>query len=424
MNVALFRRIDYWIGIPLCLLFTLYEKIKRRFFPKSVKNLGKNSNALFIQLSEMGAVILAHTALTEMQRAHPGVRIHFLTFRSNRACIDLLGTVPADQVFTIDDSSTAGFIASTLGVIWKTRRRGMDVAFDLELFARASCLLAYLCGARQRSGFHSYRMEGLYRGNLLTHHVLYNPYQHMTANFVALVGALAAPADELPLLKKRIAAEPRVPGLALAASEQQQLTRRLKALQPAFDPARPLVVMNPNAGALAIRAWPLKRYTALASELVARRRATIVVMGLEEARPDAQAILEAVPQNGIDITGRTTLKEVITLFSMADVLVTNDSGPAHFAALTPIHNFVFFGPETPRLYGPLGPHAHPLYADFSCSPCLTAYNHRNSPCSEPQCLHAISVESVLKQILKTLDHDPRDPSPRSIGRGNRSENSS
>jgi ADP-heptose:LPS heptosyltransferase len=100
----------------------------------------------------------------------------------------------------------------------------------------------------------------------------------------------------------------------------------------------------------------------------------------------------------IQFTGQTTFPELMDLFSIGHLLLTNDSGPAHFASLTLIHNFVFFGPETPRLYRPLSKNTHILYSDFPCSPCLTAYNHRNTPCRDNQCLQVISVDSVYDQV--------------------------
>jgi ADP-heptose:LPS heptosyltransferase len=93
------------------------------------------------------------------------------------------------------------------------------------------------------------------------------------------------------------------------------------------------------------------------------------------------------------------------LFSISDLLITNDSGPAHFAALTAIKNFVFFGPETPRLYSPLGNNTHVLYADFPCSPCLTAYNHRNSPCRDNKCLQSILVADIYDLVNQQLSKD-------------------
>src|SRR5262249_43816885 len=56
-------------------------------------------------------------------------------------------------------------------------------------------------------------------------------------------------------------------------------------------------------------------------------------------------------------------------------MITNDSGPAHFASITEMPTFVLFGPETPQFYGPLG-QTTPIYAGLACSPCVAATNHR------------------------------------------------
>ena len=91
------------------------------------------------------------------------------------------------------------------------------------------------------------------------------------------------------------------------------------------------------------------------------------------------------------------------LFYAADVLITNDGGPGHFATLTPIHTMVFFGPETGKLYGPLGQRNVVLESGIACSPCLSAYNHRLTFCDgDNQCLKRIAPDPVLDQALAFL----------------------
>ena len=104
----------------------------------------------------------------------------------------------------------------------------------------------------------------------------------------------------------------------------------------------------------------------------------------------------------INLAGKTTLKELLMLYSLADVLITNDSGPAHFASLTDIRSIVLYGPETPKLFGALGKNSHALYAKLACSPCVNAFNHRFSPCTNNLCLQAISPDEVLTQVKMCL----------------------
>ena len=95
------------------------------------------------------------------------------------------------------------------------------------------------------------------------------------------------------------------------------------------------------------------------------------------------------------------------LFHTADLLITNDGGPGHFASLTPIKTFAFFGPETSKLYGPLGNTvgvvARSYESGIACAPCLSAYNHRQTFCDgDNQCLKRIAPDPVLADALAAL----------------------
>ena len=84
------------------------------------------------------------------------------------------------------------------------------------------------------------------------------------------------------------------------------------------------------------------------------------------------------------------------------MMLTNDSGPGHFSSVTDLHTFVLFGPETPLLYGSLG-NSTPIYAGLACSPCVSATNHRKTPCRDNVCLRVIRPEPVLAKIRAVLD---------------------
>jgi ADP-heptose:LPS heptosyltransferase len=77
------------------------------------------------------------------------------------------------------------------------------------------------------------------------------------------------------------------------------------------------------------------------------------------------------------------------------LLITNDSGPAHFASMTPITVITLFGPETPSLFRALTPRAIPIWMQLPCSPCVNAYNNRQSPCRDNICMKSITVDHVF-----------------------------
>ncbi len=136
-------------------------------------------------------------------------------------------------------------------------------------------------------------------------------------------------------------------------------------------------------------------------------------MGLIGLKDDAELARDLKAQvnhpNCVDLTGYTkSIRELLMLMHASRLLITNDGGPSHFATVTPIQTMVFFGPETGKLYGPLGTRNTVLESGIACSPCLSAYNHRLTFCDgDNQCLKRIAPDPVLNQALAYLQaHTP------------------
>jgi ADP-heptose:LPS heptosyltransferase len=167
----------------------------------------------------------------------------------------------------------------------------------------------------------------------------------------------------------------------------------------------PIVILNPNASdLLPLRKWPQARFVELARRLLDDVPDTFVAFsGAPAERQAAEALARSVNSpRAFSLAGETSLRQLLVLYTLADVLVTNDSGPGHFAALTDIDTVVLFGPETPALYGPLGRRASVLYANLACSPCVSALNHRFSPCKNNVCMQMITVDQVFERVRAAL----------------------
>jgi ADP-heptose:LPS heptosyltransferase len=398
MNVDLVRKIDYWMGVPACWLFSLADFFLRFFNRKPGANPQK---FLFMELSEMGSAILAYPTMQALKKRYPEAELFFLIFKKNRASVDILKTIPPENVLVINEKSLFSLLADVLKVVRRMRREKIDCVFDLELFARVTALLTYLSGAPIRVGFYKFRMEGLYRGHLHTHKIQYNYQQHISKSFLSLINVLRYPRKDWPAMDEAISGqEVETASYRITESGRVHLVKKLEGFFPALSPEHKLIIFNPSAGEIPIRAWPVENYIELGKRILDNPRNVIILMGAGVDQITTEKVHRALNEERcIQFTGQTTFPELMDLFSISDLLITNDSGPAHFASLTPIRNFVFFGPETPRLYGPLGPNTHILYSDFPCSPCLTAYNHRNTPCTDNKCLQAISVDEVY-DLLK------------------------
>ncbi|HEX4824041.1 MAG TPA: glycosyltransferase family 9 protein [Candidatus Polarisedimenticolaceae bacterium] len=394
LKVSVLQQADRIIFAPVCLVLTAVRRLTGGADASATPD---PKSILFVKLAEQGSTVLAAGAIRRAVERVGRQNVYFVVFEENRFILDLMGLVPAENVITVPTQSTLGMARGALGALRLLRRRRIDAAVDLEFFARFSAVFTFLSGAKWRVGLHPYFGEGPYRGDLMTHRVIYNPHLHTSQMFGVLVEALRVAADKLPTFDVRIPPFRHAEPTFFPDADEQS---RVRALLPAGS-AR-LVLLNPNAGdMLPLRRWPEDRYAALAAGIVeALPDATVVMTGTAEEAGAARALVERVGSpRCLSLAGRTTLRELLVLYTIADVLVSNDSGPAHFAALTPIDVITLFGPETPALFATLSPHSVAISAGIACSPCINALNNRQSACRDNRCMQAIGVDEVLAEVV-------------------------
>jgi len=398
MKVNTQRLIDRYIGTIICRIFSVYYRFrKKESKPVEIKKI------LIILLSEMGALVLAYPMFQRLKEKFPDAALHVMLFEKNREVAELLGVIPPGNILTINDKSMAAFIKDTAGALSSMRKIKFDTVIDCELFSRISSILAFLSGSTARVGFHPHTQEGLYRGNFMNRPVLYNPYHHISRQFLTLVEAIDS--DTHPKAKRRVPDETlTIPTLEIGQKEIENAKIKLYDIAPGIE-GKKIVLLYPGGGLLPIRAWPLDYYCRLAAELLHKGYA-VGIIGLADDKDVAEVILSHNRnQSCVDLTGYTkTIRELMTIFYFSALLITNDGGPGHFAAMTPIPSIIFYGPETPTLYGSMNENAVNYYLNFSCSPCVTAYNHRKSPCDgDNLCLKNIQPEKVLARAIEILE---------------------
>jgi ADP-heptose:LPS heptosyltransferase len=402
------RKIDYYLGIPLCFVITILYRLQKSFGFRHVGRNEKPRNVLFIELIEMGSTVIAYPAMRELKKRYPDSNLYFLLFKQIEETIELVDVVPKENVFTIDNSSPFSVLKDTVKFMWRCRKRKIDTVINLQMFVRYSSILSYLAGARRRVGFFRYNQEGIYAGNFLTHKVIYNPHIHTAYSFLALVYALNAPADQIPMVKFSLeGVKLELPKIAGDETAKNKIWEILKAVNGEIDETKKIVVVNPNASKLfAMRKWPLENYASLIGMLLEDEDIYVAITGVKSEKPDADYICSLVKDKRVlDLTGKTTLCQLVDLYNAAKILITNDSGPAHFACLTNVHVVVFFGPELPNRYKPLTDKCTVVYTNYACSPCVGPYNQRLTPCNDNLCLKTISVNYVYG-LLRSLLHEP------------------
>jgi len=396
MNVPLLQKIDRLAGVPLCFLLTLCRKVFGRTLPPGPLTA---RNILFVKLAEQGSTVLAGGAIARAVQMVGRENVFFITFQENRFILDLLELIPEENVITISRKSAPELASTTWQAVRHMRRLKLDAAVDLEFFARGSAVVACLSGARVRVGFHAFFGAGPYRGDLMTHRMLYNPHLHTSSMFQVLVEALACDPARLPTLE--FAAPPPEHALHQFAPRPEE-TEVVRAMLR----KGPLILLNPNGSdLLPLRRWPPDRYIELARRLLAHFPEAQIGFtgGPEEAQETERLVREINSDRCICLGGKTTLRQLMVLYTLAEILVTNDSGPAHFAAVTPVHVITLFGPETPALFAARTPRHQAIWTGLACSPCVNAFNNRQSSCKDNVCMQQITVEQVCKEVCRIYE---------------------
>jgi ADP-heptose:LPS heptosyltransferase len=335
-----------------------------------------------------------------------GAELFFLIFKSNRASLTLLNTVKPENIFTIDSSSLGGLIKDTLRFLLIARRHRIDTVIDLELFSRFTALLTGLCGARHRVGYHIFHGEGLWRGFMLTRKVHYNPHIHITKNFLSLIHAAFAKQIEIPFSKIQIPdSEVRLEQAVINPIALEKVRERIEKLakvagiEYVYGKNR-IILINPNASdLLPQRRWAQQRFSELIQSVHQQYPSDLILITGSPAEFDYVEKVRVVAniKNALNFAGQVSFAELPPLYTLSDVMVTNDSGPGHFSAVTPLRTVVLFGPETPALYGSIG-NSIAITANLACSPCVSAANHRKTPCQDNVCMQAITVSQVLDKV--------------------------
>ncbi len=402
VGISTLQRTDRWIGAPLCAILTLLRKI---FEPAGSPGPRQFQRILFVKFAEQGSTVLAYPAIRRAIEMVGRENVYFVVFEDNRFILDVMEIIPEQNVITISTKNPFALAIGALRAVLRARKIDIDAAIDMEFLTRFSAMLTFLIGAKSRVGFHTFFGDGPYRGNLMTHRLLYNPHLHTSQMFEAMVEALTRDPAVLPTFDFTPSANQPLARFRPSLSEVAEINALLQRENSRIGSA-PLVLLNPNASdLLPLRRWPPLRYVELARRLLQRYPDLFIGFtgAPTEAAPNNQLADEVGSSRVIPLAGKTTLRQVLVLYARSEILVTNDSGPAHFASMTPIRVVTLFGPETPALFAAQSPNATALWVGIACSPCVNAYNNRQSVCRNNLCMQAITVDDVFEKVTRIYD---------------------
>jgi len=402
MKINSMRLLDRWVGSPMSAALTLVRRIEDRIRAMPSE---PPKRILFVKLVEQGATVIAEPALQRAVAMVGRDNVFMVVFRQNRFILDVLEVIPEENVITIRSSGFLVFATDTVKAISRMRREKIDAAIDFEFFSRFSGALSYLSGAKRRVGFHSFAGEAAYRGDLMTHKLAYNYTLHASQTYRVLVEALGFPREQMPMIDLLPSKEASIPEFMPAAEEVSEVEVIVRSVL-GQETIPPLILLNANSGdLLPLRPWALERYVELAKRLLDRYPdIAIAFTGAPEEAADAEKL---AAQTGsprcVSMGGKTTLRQLFVLYGISEIMVTNDSGPAHYASMTPIDVVTLFGPESPKVFGSQSPRSHIIYAGIACSPCVNAFNQRVSTCTNNVCMQRITVDQVFDTVCREYE---------------------
>ncbi len=161
------------------------------------------------------------------------------------------------------------------------------------------------------------------------------------------------------------------------------------------------IILNPGARWMNKR-WPAESYARLVCLLAKDFPDTqFAILGSNADSRLAETITKVCPDRCIDLTGKTSLPEMVEWIRLSRLVVTNDTGPMHVAAALGKPVVAVFGPTEQRRTGPYGQIDQILRVPLPCAPCLKDKCHFEKPL---ECLHAISPERVRDEVRLRLSH--------------------
>ncbi|MBU4346040.1 MAG: lipopolysaccharide heptosyltransferase II [Candidatus Omnitrophica bacterium] len=310
---------------------------------------------------------------------------------NNNPDIDKIFALSRGDLKKIFHRSRLEGIKRFLGLLSAIKKEKFEAVFDFSLEHRYS-LISKLLGIKKRIGF-NYKN----RGRFLTDKIDIDGYnnRHAVEYYLDLL--------------QFVNIKPGNSNLNIFVSQGNKVKAENILIQAGIQDRGLLVGIAPGAGAswgqdASLKHWPAARFAQLADRLISDFGAKILILGDITERPIADTVINTMNNKAIDLTGKTSLEELIAIIDKLHILISNDGGPLHIACALNKKTVSFFGPVDSKVYGPYPPDAERhivLKKNLECSPCYR--NFRLTNClRNRQCLEDIDVALALSAVSSLL----------------------
>jgi heptosyltransferase I len=348
-------------------------------------DLSGNKRLLIVKMSAIGDVVLASPVASALRRTYPRLRIswaveeHTLALVNDNPNIDRVVIFP--QMSRI--GREPGIPQRALRALKVLRSEHYDIVLDLQGLLR-SAIVAMLSGAPVRVGLPR-RREG---AHLILRRIPIPKGCHVVEEYLACASFLGASTSEVsfhvPLSTQAL----------VAVEDLLQKTGVPKDL--------PIAIINPSTSG-SWRSWSIENWRTVARLLA--KDLTVLVVGAAAQQPRHAEVARDMNGRVFDLTGRTTLLELIALLSLCSVHLAGDTGSAHIAAALGLPVVGVYGPTNPLRVSPWRQQDWLVYHPGLCGSTCPGWCLRNR-----SCLRAITPEEVVAKaraaLTATLERTP------------------
>jgi heptosyltransferase-2 len=186
------------------------------------------------------------------------------------------------------------------------------------------------------------------------------------------------------------------PDMSLSISESRKSEASELLRSYGVTEEKSVVAICPGSINSRAKRWPAESYAALADRLIEDGR-QVVLIGSKDEIDVTNDVTNRMRRRPVVLTGRTTLDQITAVMALVDLVITNDTGPAHIAAALGCPTIVIFGPTNPLTTRPFSPRAEMIRHPPDCAPCML----RDCPIDH-RCMTAITVDEVFDHSYALL----------------------
>lgn len=181
------------------------------------------------------------------------------------------------------------------------------------------------------------------------------------------------------------------PQFNLNVSESRKNEARKILTKNGVDLSKKIIAFCPGSTNSRAKRWQSESYAKLNNLLQKEFDANIILIGDKSELDVSLEVVEKSNIKPIVLTGKTSLAEAASVLSVCDLLVSNDTGPAHISAAVGTKTIVIFGPTNPKTTYPIG--AEIIRKEVDCSPCML----RDCPIDH-RCMTQITAQEVFEKV--------------------------